>query len=229
MDSTFGVGDRPAGDLTTRARIRDAALVHFAERGIKGATMRGIAESAGVSLGLVQHHFGSKEALRQACDDAVVEAFHGRLARGVTEDTLGEVGFLTDLYASSGPLLRYLARALVDSPPDTSSGAASVFDELTAGAEEFLSHTWPDRFPPGSARVRDAASVMAAMHSGTVVLHSHLARRLGVDPLEPEHAPRIGLAILDLYAAMGEFATSPTAEHIRKSSAQDRDNPKEQW
>jgi TetR/AcrR family transcriptional regulator, regulator of cefoperazone and chloramphenicol sensitivity len=228
MGSLFGSGDRPPEDLTARARIRDAALAQFAEHGTKGATMRGIADAAGVSLGLVQHHFRSKEALRKACDDAVVEAFRRRLTRSATDNTLGEPGMLADLYETSGPLLRYLARALVDSPADGSSAAATVFDELTAGTEEFLSHTWPDRFPPGSARARDAASVMAAMHSGTVVLHGHLTRRFGVDPLDREHATRIGMAMLDVYAAMGEFATSPTAERIRESSAKYRDNLGEQ-
>jgi hypothetical protein len=32
-------------DLTARARIRDAALLQFAERGVKGATIRSIAEA----------------------------------------------------------------------------------------------------------------------------------------------------------------------------------------
>jgi AcrR family transcriptional regulator len=215
MGSILGAGDRPNEDLTARARIRDAALVQFAEHGAKGATLRGIAEAAGVSLGLVQHHFRSKEALRQACDDAVVDAFRHRLTRAAAEGDLGEPGFMADLYGTSGLLLRYLARAMVDGSP----AASAVFDELTAGAEDFLSRTWPQRFPPGSARVRDAASVMAAMHSGTIVLHGHLARRLGVDPLDREHAARIGTAMLDLYASLGEFATSPTGERIRASAA----------
>lgn len=224
MGSIFGSGDRPPEDLTARARIRDAALAQFAEYGTKGATMRGIANAAGVSLGLVQHHFGTKEALRKACDEAVIEAFRRRLTRSATTDSLGEPGFLADLYQTSGPLLRYLARAMIDGSP----AAANVFDELAAGAEEFLSHTWPDRFPPGSARVRDAASVMAAMHSGTVVLHDQLARHFGDDPLDREHATRIGMAMFDLYASIGEFTTSPTGERIKESTAKYRDSMGEQ-
>ncbi len=60
-------------DLTGRARIRDAAMLEFAEHGAKGATIRGIAKAAGVSPALVQHHFGTKEALRRACDEYVIE------------------------------------------------------------------------------------------------------------------------------------------------------------
>uniref|UniRef100_UPI0013D78043 TetR/AcrR family transcriptional regulator n=1 Tax=Fodinicola feengrottensis TaxID=435914 RepID=UPI0013D78043 len=52
-------------DLTARARIRNAALRQFADKGVKGTTIRGVAEAAGVSPALVQHHFGSKEQLRE--------------------------------------------------------------------------------------------------------------------------------------------------------------------
>jgi AcrR family transcriptional regulator len=55
-------------DLTARARIREAALRHFAEEGYQGATIRAIAGTAGVSPGLLRHHFGSKEELRAACE-----------------------------------------------------------------------------------------------------------------------------------------------------------------
>ena len=60
--------DRSPDDLTARARIRDAAIQLFAERGIAAATIRDIAQAAGVSSGLVRHHFGSKEALHDVCD-----------------------------------------------------------------------------------------------------------------------------------------------------------------
>jgi TetR/AcrR family transcriptional regulator len=46
-----------------RDLILEAALAAFAEHGFHGANMRDIAGRAGVSQGLVHHHFGSKEAL----------------------------------------------------------------------------------------------------------------------------------------------------------------------
>ncbi|MFD0204347.1 MULTISPECIES: TetR/AcrR family transcriptional regulator [Saccharothrix] len=61
-------------DLTARARIRDAALARFGADGVAGASMRAIAADAGVSPALVVHHFGSKEGLRQACDEYVLAA-----------------------------------------------------------------------------------------------------------------------------------------------------------
>lgn len=46
-----------------RDLILEGALRAFAERGFHGASMRDIAQRAGVSQSLVHHHFGSKEAL----------------------------------------------------------------------------------------------------------------------------------------------------------------------
>ncbi len=65
---------RPEADLTTRARIRDAAIACFAEDGFD-ASVRTIAQRAGVSQGLITHHFGSKAALRSECDTEVLRRY----------------------------------------------------------------------------------------------------------------------------------------------------------
>jgi AcrR family transcriptional regulator len=61
-----------SADLTAAARIRDAAIEQFGQHGF-GVGLRAIAEAAGVSAGLVIHHFGSKEGLRKACDEYIAE------------------------------------------------------------------------------------------------------------------------------------------------------------
>jgi TetR/AcrR family transcriptional regulator, regulator of cefoperazone and chloramphenicol sensitivity len=53
-------------DLTTKARLRETALALFADHGITATSLRSIAAVAGVSPGLVIHHFGSKDGLRRA-------------------------------------------------------------------------------------------------------------------------------------------------------------------
>jgi TetR/AcrR family transcriptional regulator len=61
-------------EADTRERILRAALASFAERGFDGATTREIASRAGVTLGLLQYHFGGKSALwRAAVDRAFAE------------------------------------------------------------------------------------------------------------------------------------------------------------
>lgn len=55
--------------VATKAKILEAALELFRERGYEAATMRAIAEHAGVSLGNAYYYFGSKEHLIQAFYD----------------------------------------------------------------------------------------------------------------------------------------------------------------
>jgi AcrR family transcriptional regulator len=55
--------------VATKAKILEAALDLFRERGYDAATMRAIAKRAGVSLGNAYYYFGSKEHLIQAFYD----------------------------------------------------------------------------------------------------------------------------------------------------------------
>lgn len=201
------------GDLTARARIRDAALEQFAERGTDATTMRGIATAAGVSLGLVQHHFGTKQGLRRACDEYVIDVFNRRLLELHESDRLADENVLAELFAESPLLLRYLSRASVDG----SSAAYEVFARLAEGTAAFLTSTWPERFPPDDERTTNAATVMTAMHVGTILLIDPIAHRLGTSPATTLDTGRIPLAMLDIYSAMGEFADSRTGRGIRDS------------
>jgi AcrR family transcriptional regulator len=206
--------DRPPEDVTARARIRDTALALFAERGVAGTSLRGVAAAAGVSTGLVQHHFGSKAGLRQACDDFAI----GTLMKYAQRAMVGEArrpAFAAGMYATSELSTRYLARALVDRSP----AAATLFDSGAALAETWLSEQWPERFPAGSARARDAAAAMGAMHLGTLVLHEHLSRWMGVNVLDRAHTHRVGVGIADAYASMAAFLDSPDGAVLRSAVA----------
>ena len=114
---------RPVTDLTARARIRDAAIECFAEEGF-GAGFRAIAARAGVSPGLITHHFGSKTALRATCDAEVLRQYRA-VKEGALERPSGHV--LENLAAPGVPatLLVYLLRAIhAGGPPPRSSSTA---------------------------------------------------------------------------------------------------------
>ena len=102
--------DRPASDLTARARIRDAAIACFAEEGF-GASFRTIAARADVSPGLITHHFGSKEALREECDAEVLRQY-----AALKTDAIGDPSaYLVKHLATPGPAARltvYMLRAI---------------------------------------------------------------------------------------------------------------------
>jgi AcrR family transcriptional regulator len=202
----------PNEDLTGRARIRDAALEVFAERGAKGATVQLIAAAAGVSTGLIRHHFGSKEGLRRACDEHAIGVLLDQARRAMEEDTAAS-GFVDSMYRASGAGLRYLARALVEGSP----AATDLFDAGAVLAERFLTEYDPVRYPPGAATTRDTATAMGAVQLSTLVLHTHLDRRMGVDTLDVAHTPRVVAAMAGVHTVMAEFLAGERGRPIADS------------
>src|SRR5690625_1266116 len=94
------------GDLTARARIRDAAIECFGQQGF-GVSVRAIAEHAGVSAGLVIHHFGTKTRLREACDSHVRQLIMDSKSAELANSSVLFLQQLAEL-DDYGPALGYL-------------------------------------------------------------------------------------------------------------------------
>jgi AcrR family transcriptional regulator len=124
----------PREDLTTRARIRDAAIVYIGRHGWRASTVRAIAIDAGVSPALVIHHFGSKEGLREVCD-AHVTGLIDELTRQATEH-LGAGDFLDLINAAPhlAPLTPYVVRTISDG----GDFAQRLWDRLVDDTERYL-------------------------------------------------------------------------------------------
>lgn len=183
-------------DLTARARIRDAALRYFTEYGFTQATIREIARAAGVSPGLVRHHFGSKEALRQACDAYALEALHGFYDQTLNGDRLSHPRSTMDARHTLHPFQRYLARALIDE----SEAAARIFDDLVAMTERSLIQADRQRPDPPLADAASRAALMVAMALGIPTFHQHISRAVGADIFSDEGDRRVALALLDVHS-----------------------------
>lgn len=177
-------------DLTARARIRNAALAEFVERGSRGMTIRGVAEKAGVSPALVQHHFRTKERLREECDAYVMESIRGEVTAGVDERQLDDPSFVAAVYQNLPLLTRYLSRALVEG----SAAAARAFDEMVDLTEVYLK----EHSDAEAIDLRAQAAVFVAMKLGVLVLGDHVSRAIGVDLYDPKGAPRVSRAGLDI-------------------------------
>jgi len=189
---TNPVADVALEDLTARARIRDAALVLFAERGTKAATVRDIAKAAGVSVGLLRHHFGPKDGLRNACDSYVLAKLMRMKEQAVFEGELANPGFMSAAQPGILLMYRYLARSMIDGSPQ----AASMFDEMVA-----LGEKWLERNDPGQmVDPRAYAALLVAMELGALSLHQQLSRALGADIFSAEGHLRLARAKVDFYS-----------------------------
>ena len=91
--------------------MRDAAIDQYGQHGFD-VGLRVIAKAAGVSAALVIHHFGSKDGLRQACDDYVAESI--RAAKSDSMQTSDPAAWLAQLaqIESFAPQMAYLVRSL---------------------------------------------------------------------------------------------------------------------
>jgi AcrR family transcriptional regulator len=169
-------------DLTTRARIREAAIARFPVEGFSKTTVRAIAADAGVSPGLVVHHFQSKEGLRAACDQYVIDTMSRMKRESMLQGTYRQAGAVGALYELVEPLLRYLAWTL-----STGGDAArSIFDDLL---DEVTSQLTEGQHMGLISHVDDArkqAAVLVTMQLGGIVLHEHFSRAMGIDTLTSE-------------------------------------------
>lgn len=182
-------------DPTTRSRIQEAALLLFGRDGYRATTVRAIAEHAGVSAGLVIHHFGSKEQLRTACDDQVTAELVAWNS-DVDESDMGETiqRWLADLVTFQ-PALDYLARMLSEG---TDAGG-HLFDNLVDYTERMLADGVADGSMHASSDPRVRAVMIASYGLVPMLLGKLISRSLGVPVLEAAGVSRLTLPTLELY------------------------------
>ncbi|MEM6455914.1 MAG: TetR/AcrR family transcriptional regulator [Acidobacteriota bacterium] len=105
-DDAAGRGGAAAATATPRALL-DAAERLFAERGVRGASLRAITAEAGVNLAAANYHFGSK--------DALIRAVVARRLRPINRVRLARLDALEDAARAGTPMtLRDLLRAMFE-------------------------------------------------------------------------------------------------------------------
>ena len=185
-------GEPAFEDLTARARIRDAALRLFGERGMDATTIRTIAAAAGVSGGLVRHHFGSKEGLRNACDTYALDQLMRLKEQGVVDGHLAAPQFLAGAQPALLLFYRYLARSMLDGSP----AAAAMFKQMVD-----LGERWLAEYHPGLVDDERAYSaLLVAMELGALSMNKQLSQSLGTDIFSREGHLRLAKAKIDFYS-----------------------------
>jgi TetR/AcrR family transcriptional regulator, regulator of cefoperazone and chloramphenicol sensitivity len=118
---------------TGRELIVGRATRLFGERGIEATSLREVAREAGVSPALVVHHFGGKEGLVAAVEEAALREFGAAYAADEPADgpeLLRRRAAQTARVMSERPdVCAYLGRALVEGTP----GSSRVFGLMIEG------------------------------------------------------------------------------------------------
>lgn len=159
-------------------RIRNAAMKSFATQGFADTSLRAIAAAAGVSLGLVQHHFATKDGLIKAVDDYVLAVVITQITQDIpatTSDSVAEIGDrVTQMISNLPDIVDYVGRALIDGRPV----GYMIFDALLNSGTA----RWNQRGERGETRP-DLDLTWAAVNSlvlalGTFILRGHIERNL---------------------------------------------------
>lgn len=192
----------------------------FADRGAAAVTVREIAAAAGVSPGLVIHHYGSKEGLKNAVDRRAVAFFEEMLAELAQVGEEGGSASLVELFATrledEPVMLEYVRRLLLDGGEAADALFAKLFDATAAGMASLVDSGVVR--PAQHERIRTA--FLLSNDLSLVLLRRQIARVTGTDPLTRQGLTPWMAVIMDVYAD-GIFAV-PAAGSPPVSQATDQ-------
>lgn len=220
MRST-SVSQASGEDLNTPARIRAAAIRCFAADGFRKTSIRTIAAAAEVSPGLVIHHFGSKEKLREACDEQVLQAMVQRA--NSKANPIGLQAVMREYLADPDEYnvdVDYLGKALAEDSPVGRKFAEIMTDETEAIIKAGIAEGTMN--PSSDTRVVAAMIVMTSL--SILTMPGYLSRTLGFESINPELMRRMALPSLELYTH-GLYADSTFLEAARETLTAERAGP----
>jgi AcrR family transcriptional regulator len=210
MDRPMPFSRRPAtAEPSSVGRIRDAALECFSTNGIAATSLRTVAESAGVSVGSVQHHFGTKAALVESVNDHVLKVIEDAVAATplttAAGDPLTEAGArVTSMISANEFVVDYLARALIEGD----EFGTQIFDGLLAlSIEQREQFAAQDMLRPEQDMVWAALNPLV-LRLGAMILRTHIERHLPGPLTEPDQLRRWDAAVTALIRR-GQFRDPP--------------------
>jgi AcrR family transcriptional regulator len=185
-------------DLTAYARIRNAALELFAARGTAATTIRDVASAAGVSPGLVQHHFGTKAGLQKAVDEFVVEDALWTITDlpEPLEERSAEFASRMGAVTRDRPWsVRYLARAASEG---SELGLRAFREIVEFGVEEFRAMEEAGQLGP-DLDLEWAVLQMLVFNLGSMMFEPAISNALGESMLSEEGRRRVNAAAVRLF------------------------------
>jgi AcrR family transcriptional regulator len=195
---------KPIEQANGKLRLIKVAMRMFADKGYDGITVRDISAAADVSVGLINHHFGSKEGLREAVDRYFIEQFEEVLFEQRPVPTSADEGIAQSVEFTENWINRhiddwdltkaYMRRALLEG----SDWGAGLFDRFYNVARTAVDRSDADgNIRPDVDRLWLPLLVMY-LELGTLLLEPYVERVLGKSGFDRELWRRRHKAYIDL-------------------------------
>lgn len=156
----------------TRERLIDGALTVFGEKGVAGATIKGIAEAARTSPGLLYHYFRDKEELLQAVFERhgflpQLRELLSVLPNGTTDEVLRQTALrFSSLLAERGAFVNTMVGEAQSHPEVSKVWGATVAEGIA-----LLSRYLDSRVAAGELRPHRTEVTARTLMSTVLVLH----------------------------------------------------------
>jgi AcrR family transcriptional regulator len=195
---------KPAEQASGKLRLIKVAMRMFAEKGYDGITVRDISAAADVSVGLINHHFGSKEGLREAVDRYFIEQFEEVLFEARPVPSSEDEGIAQSVELTENWINRhiddwdltkaYMRRALLEG----SDWGSGLFDRFYNVVRTAVDRSDADgKIRPDVDRLWLPLLVMY-LELGTLLLEPYVERVLGKSGFDRELWRRRHKAYIDL-------------------------------
>ncbi len=186
-----------------RERLLLVAMRLFAERGFDGVTVRDISSAADVSVGLINHHFQSKEGLRQAVDEYFIQRTGAALERAISAsrdldpEKVGEHERQWIVrYANEWPdFVAYMRRAIMDGSPWGETLFRRYFESIRTMVDRFDAE---GRIAPSVDRLWLPILYMFVI-MGPLMLDPYIKNMLGKSTYDPDMWARFQKAATALF------------------------------
>ncbi len=185
----------------------------FGKQGIRATTVRQIAQAAGVSPGLVIHHFGSKDGLRRACDEWMMAQITATKTAAVSGGGAMEAVFRAQ--NQFRPFYGYIAASISEG----GEGADRLFEAMRRLTRDMFDVGVPAGILREPSDIDAMSTVLVALTLGATMLEGQLARHLGGEHLlDPEVMPRYSITATELFT-YGIFADDTMLRQIQAAFA----------
>ncbi|MFC4470285.1 TetR/AcrR family transcriptional regulator [Streptomyces xiangluensis] len=152
---------------TGREALLNAAVRVVARGGLRKLTYRAVAEEAGVTHGLVVHHFGSRDALIEAAlEHAVRTSARTSSLEPGTGDIADFAAGLADMVTREPAMQMFQYELMLESRrrPELLPQIRALYEEYFEATERELSRSLPDGTSPALTRLVFAALEGLVLH-----------------------------------------------------------------